>query len=107
MDKIKLSCSAIDAEERVTIYNRQAERMLGVPAGKVIGQKLGDVLPAGFTSVLYSGKPQFGQKFELDDLIMVTNRTPIIEGDRVIGAIAVFQDVSDLESLATELGQVK
>jgi nitrogen fixation/metabolism regulation signal transduction histidine kinase len=29
---------AIDAEERVTIYNRQAERMLGVPAGKVIGQ---------------------------------------------------------------------
>ena len=44
---------AIDAEERVTIYNRQAERMLGVPAAKVMGQKLGDVLPEGLTSVLY------------------------------------------------------
>lgn len=99
---------AIDAEERVTIYNRQAERMLGVPAGKIIGQKIGDVLPTEeLTSVLYSGKPQFGQKFELGDLIMVTNRTPIIEDDRVIGAIAIFQDVSELESLATELCKVK
>jgi len=98
---------AIDAEERVTIFNRQAERMLGVAAGKVIGQKLSDLLPAGLTSVLYSGKPSFGQKFEQNGLIMVTNRTPIIEGDRVVGAIAVFQDVSDLESLAMELGYVK
>ena len=98
---------AINAEERVTIYNRQAERMFGIPAGKVIGQKIGDLLPTELTSVLYSGKPQFGQKLELGDLIMVTNRTPIIEENRVIGAIAVFQDVSDLESLAAELGYVK
>jgi len=98
---------AIDAEERVTIFNRQAERMLGVPAGKIIGQKIGDLLPAGLTSVLYSGKPQFGKKFERGDLIMVTNHTPIIEDDRVIGAIAVFQDVSEIESLATELCKVK
>ncbi|MBC2722069.1 sigma 54-interacting transcriptional regulator [Desulfosporosinus sp.] len=98
---------AIDAEERVTIFNRQAERMLGVPAGKIIGQKIGDLLPAGLTSVLYSGKPQFGKKFERGDLIMVTNHTPIIEDDQVIGAIAVFQDVSEIESLATELCKVK
>ena len=85
---------AIDAEERVTIYNRQAERMLGVPAVKVFGKKITDVLPTSeLPAVLNSGKPQFGQKLELGDLILVTNRTPIIEGDRVIGAIAVFRTV--------------
>jgi len=98
---------AIDVDERVTIYNHQAERMLRVPADKVHGQKLSDVLPMGLTSVLCSGKPQFAQKLELGDLVMVTNYTPVIEGDKVIGAIAVFQDVSDLESLATELDRVK
>jgi len=98
---------AIDVDERVTIYNHQAERMLRLPADKVHGQKLSDVLPMGLTSVLCSGKPQFAQKLELGDLVMVTNYTPVIEGDKVIGAIAVFQDVSDLESLATELDRVK
>ena len=99
---------AIDVDERVTIYNRQAERMVGVPASKIIGKKITDVLPnSGLPAVLNSGKPQLGQKIEFGDLIMVTNRTPIIKGDRVIGAIAVFQDVSDLESLTVELDRVK
>ena len=98
---------AIDAEERVTIYNGQAERMLGVPVGQVIGQKLSDVLPVTeLPAVLKSGKPQFGKKMALGDRMLVTNRTPIIEDGRVIGAIAVFQDVSDLESLTTELRQM-
>jgi len=99
---------AIDVDEKVTIYNSQAERMLGVPAVKVLGKKITDVLPnSGLPAVLTSGKPQFGQKLELGELITVTNRTPIIQGNKVIGAIAVFQDVSDIESLAAELGHVK
>lgn len=99
---------AIDAEERVTIYNRQAERMFGLPAVKVLGKKITDVLSnSGLPAVLNSGKPQLGKKLVLGNLIVVTNRTPIIEGDRVIGAIAVFQDITELESLAVELDHVK
>ena len=98
---------AIDADGLVTIYNRQAENMFRVPASKVMGQKLRDRLPKELTSVFYSCKPQIAQKLELGDLIMVTNRTPVIKGDKVIGTIAVFQDVSVLESLVAELGRVK
>lgn len=108
LDAVHNGIAAIDFEERVTIYNRQAERMMGVPASIAIGQKITDVLPtSGLPAVLHSGKPEYGQKQKLGEHIIVTNRTPIIDEGRVVGAIAVFQDISELESLAMELSQAK
>ncbi len=100
---------AIDAGERIMIYNRQAESMLGVPAGQAIGKKITSVLPTSeLPAVLASGQSQFGQKMRLNQGVTVlTNRSPIIKDDQVVGAIAVFQDFSELESLALELCQVR
>ncbi len=100
---------AIDAEERIRIYNRQAERMLGVPASEAIGRKITTVLStAELPGVLATGQSQFGQKLKLNEnLSVITNRSPIIKDNQVVGAVAVFQDFSELESLASELLQVR
>ncbi|GAB6171155.1 sigma 54-interacting transcriptional regulator [Paradesulfitobacterium aromaticivorans] len=109
LDAVHNGILAIDEHERVMICNKPAERMLGVSADQVIGREIIEVLPtSGLPAVLQSGKAEFGQKKQLDDdLVIVTNRTPIIRDGRVVGAIAVFQDVSELESLASELSQVQ
>lgn len=108
-DAVHNGILAIDEQERVIICNKPAERMLGVAAAEVMGRNIREVLPtSGLPAILQSGKAEFGQKKRLDnDLTIVTNRTPIIRDGRIVGAIAVFQDVSELESLASELGQIK
>lgn len=109
LDAVHNGILAIDEHERVMLYNKPAERMLGVSAREVIGRNITEVLPnSGLPAVLRSGNAQFGQKQQLgDDLTVVTNRTPIIRDGQIVGAIAVFQDVSELESLASELGHVR
>ncbi len=38
---------------------------------------------------------------------MVVNRTPIIENGRVVGAVAIFQDITELEQISQELNNIK
>jgi len=99
---------AIDDQDRIVIYNCQAERMLGVPFHEVIKKKISDVFPQSILPVVLRTRKSYnGRKLHMNNRLLVTNNTPVIEGERLVGAIAVFQDVSDLESLATELRQVQ
>ncbi len=108
LDAVHNGIVAIDSDERVSIFNKPAERILGVPAQTALGKKITDVLStSGLTTVLRSGKPEFGQQLEHNGVTVVTNRTPIISNGCVVGAVAVFQDVSELESLVSELRHVK
>ncbi|HWJ03150.1 MAG TPA: sigma 54-interacting transcriptional regulator [Verrucomicrobiae bacterium] len=100
---------AIDSEERIIVFNRQAERLLGISALEAVGCPIRQVIPASeLPNVLVSGKPETGQKVKLaEHLTIITNRTPVIKDGKIVGAMAVFQDVSELESLASELKQVR
>lgn len=99
---------AIDDQDRIIIYNCQAERMLGEPIAKVIGKKIGDVFPQSVLPVVLRSRKSFsGHKLNMNNRVLVTNNTPVVEGERVVGAITVFQDISELESLTTELRQVQ
>ena len=38
---------------------------------------------------------------------MISNRSPILNNDKIIGAVAIFQDITDYENLLEELNQQK
>lgn len=99
---------AIDDQERVIIYNRQAQRMLGLPPEKVLEKQIGEVFPQSMLpAVLRSQKPYFGHKMNVNNLQLITNNTPVVNGEGAVGAIAVFQDISEMEYLTNELRQVR
>jgi PAS domain S-box-containing protein len=50
---------------------------------------------------------EFGAKVNLGDITALTNRTPIIQDGELTGAMAIFQDISDLEQVSEELDKVK
>jgi PAS domain S-box-containing protein len=95
---------AIDTRGRITNWNTAAERITGISRKKAEGQILTDVLPLSeLMNVLRNGKTRLGQKLQLGHTLAISNRAPIIRGGEIVGAVAVLQDLSDLESVAAEL----
>ena len=55
-------------------------------------------------SLLEEGTVEIGAKYSYGRAITVVNKTPLLDGGRVAGGIAIFQDVTELEQVAEELG---
>ncbi len=99
---------AINTEGIVTMFNRAAETIVGQSAANVIGRPIDDVMPnTGLRRVLETGTPELNQKQNLGSCQILTNRSPILKGKKVVGAVAIFQDITQFEAIAAELEEVK
>ncbi|NPV91471.1 MAG: sigma 54-interacting transcriptional regulator [Firmicutes bacterium] len=95
---------AVNRHGEIEIFNQAAERMIGVKAQDAIGVKVEKIFPSTeIYQQLRTGEPQYSQKITHYDKKMLSNRTPIIMDGEIIGAVAVLQDMSDLESISKEL----
>lgn len=99
---------AVDYQGRVIMYNAASERVFGIPADQVMGRFISEVIPGtGLLKVLKTGKSHIGRKFVVGNSLYVVNRTPIIRGNAIVGAIGVAQEITELQHLAEELEVVK
>ncbi|MBF7083853.1 sigma 54-interacting transcriptional regulator [Desulfallas sp. Bu1-1] len=100
---------AIDKRGVITIFNTSARRILGISDSNVIGKYIIDVLPkTRLPWILKTGKPEFNVKTEFEPAKkLFANYSPIMNNGELIGAVAVFQDFSELESVSEELNRVK
>jgi len=99
---------AINTEGIVTMFNRAAETIVGQSAANVIGRPIDDVMPnTGLRRVLETGTPELNQNQNLGSCQILTNRSPILKGKKVVGAVAIFQDITQFEAIAAELEEVK
>lgn len=96
---------AIDTQECLTFFNKSAEKILGVTATQVLGKKILDVLPdSSLPKILKTGQKEISRTISMNGKTLVTNRTPIISDEnKIIGAVAVFQDITDYENIVQEL----
>ena len=98
----------IDTDGNVRLINSAAEKTLGMLKKDVLGRPLSQILPdSNLYDVVRSGKTDFGQKIKFEDKILVTNKSPLAHKDNIIGAVAVFQDISDFELISEELNYTK
>ncbi|AZR74119.1 hypothetical protein BBF96_12345 [Anoxybacter fermentans] len=99
---------AVDEQGFITIFNHAAEKIVGVNAEEVMGQPVDEVIPTtGLLTVLKTGQAEYSQKMKIGDVMVLTNRTPIIKDGKIVGAVAIFQDISELESISQELKSIK
>lgn len=90
---------AVDAQGRVEVTNRVAERMLDPALAPFIGKPIGQVLPnTHMTAVLRSGTMETDQLMTIGSTLVSTNRVPIIVNDKVQGVVATFQDIKSIQS---------
>lgn len=98
----------INAAGRVTMFNPAAEAITGMKAEKVIGRPVNDVIPGtGLLRVLETGISDLNQKIQVGTSQIITKRSPIIKNSQIVGAVTIFQDVTELRKLASELEEVK
>jgi PAS domain S-box-containing protein len=97
-----------NAEGIVTMFNRAAENLTGQSAANAIGRIVDDVMPnTGLRRVLELGTPELNQKQNLGACQILTNRSPIVKNNKVVGAVAIFQDITQLSAIVAELEEVK
>jgi len=95
---------AVDSNGIITNWNPAAERITGIAADKALGRFVMDIIPqSGLLEVLRTGECRYSKKIQFGPVTAITNRSPIIKDGKVTGAVAVLQDISDLEAIASEL----
>jgi len=98
---------AINKHGIITSLNPAAEEPTRSTGEEAVGRFLNEVVvPTGLLDVVRTGTPKFGVQFKDGRRQNITNRTPIIKDGEVIGAVGVFQDVSELELISKELRSV-
>jgi PAS domain S-box-containing protein len=108
LDSIYNGVIVTDAEGIVTMFNRAAETITGQNAVNVVGRQVDDVMPnTGLRRVLEQGIHELNQKQNLGNVQIITTRSPIIKRNKVVGAVAIFQDITAIEAMATQLEEVK
>lgn len=99
---------ATDAAGTVTLFNPAAQAITGMKTENVIGWPINDVIPnTGIMRVLETGAPEMNQKIKVGNSQIMTKRSPIVKNGKIVGAVAIFQDMTELQQVASELEEVK
>ncbi|MGP4080985.1 sigma 54-interacting transcriptional regulator [Pseudalkalibacillus sp. R45] len=101
---------AIDRTRKITIFNKSAEGMTGLENAEVIGKEITDIIPnSELPRILNHGKTEVNKEQVLDNgRKIITTRTPMIDDKgNIIGAFAVFKDITEVVEMAEEVTSLK
>ncbi|GAV24414.1 sigma-54-dependent Fis family transcriptional regulator [Carboxydothermus islandicus] len=96
---------AVNREGIITWFNNAAEKITGINRHQVLGKYVVEAIPnTRLHIILKTGKAEINQFQDLGRAKIITSRIPLINefGD-VIGAFAIFKDITDMQKLAEEL----
>ncbi len=95
----------IDRFERLTLVNAAAERILSIRSDEALGRPVREVLPVTrLPEVLASGEAELDQTLTWGAVTIVTSRHPVRDASGVVlGAVAVFRDITEIRRLAEEV----
>lgn len=102
----------IDAAGIISMINPSAVKLFGLTGIEVVGRSIEEILPKSICSqmlqkVLETGESIIGEKDTVGSATVMANCSPITKNDKVIGAVCILQDVTEIEHLAKELQSVK
>ncbi|WLD91977.1 sigma-54-dependent Fis family transcriptional regulator [Alkalihalobacillus sp. AL-G] len=101
---------AIDQSRKVTIFNKSAQSMTDLQNVDVIGREISELIPnSELPRILDSGVPEVNREQMLDNgRKIITTRTPMIDdAGNIVGAFAVFKDITEVVEMAEEVTSLK
>jgi PAS domain S-box-containing protein len=102
------SIIAVDRNGRIVLMNKAAKKMMGIAVSEVMGKDIDSFIAnSGLSEVLQGSSCQRDLKVCINNKVTLANRTPIIKNGIIIGAVGVYQEISELENLAFEFKNVK
>ncbi len=108
LDSLSSGVLAIDRDANIIVFNEASARILGVPKEKALGRNLLSIVPnSGLVNVLRTGATEVGRPQAIGSRTVMTNRSPIFRDGSLIGAVSIFQDITETEKISRELDSTK
>jgi len=106
----------VDEEFRITSFNPEAERIVGIPAARAIGSRCYEVFRASICQsgcalreTLSTGRPLRDVRIDILDssmrTIAIRVSTAVLNdgAGRLVGGVEIFRDISAIENLSQEI----
>ncbi|WP_099351838.1 sigma-54 interaction domain-containing protein [Fredinandcohnia onubensis] len=100
----------IDIDSQVILLNNSASRMIGVAKEEAIGKHIYECIPdSRLPDILTTRAIEVNQEFVLKNgRKIITTRIPMVnESGMLLGAFAVFKDITEVVDLAEEITNLK
>jgi PAS domain S-box-containing protein len=100
----------INTRSEIILFNKSAENMTGIKRERALGEHIHKVIPdSQLPRVLETRRIEANQEFQLENgLKIITTRIPMVdERGHLLGALAVFKDISEVVQLASEITNLK
>ncbi|MBM7552353.1 PAS domain S-box-containing protein [Thalassobacillus pellis] len=100
----------IDENEKISFLNKSASKILGIPKEEALNRYVNQIIRSSrLPHILKSRRKEVNQKLELENgKKLITTRIPIINSNHeVMGAFAVFKDITEVVDLAEEITDLK
>ncbi len=108
LDSLSSGVIAIDCDEKIIVFNDAAARLMGLSKEHALGARLLTVIPnSGLVQVLRTGQPEIGGRQVIGQRTVLTYRSPVIHDGVMIGAVSIFQDITEMERVSRELDSTK
>ncbi len=106
LHNIREGVITLDTDERVTLINDEARRLLPI-AEFALGRSIAELVEPGRLRDLLSGATAGEDQVVLtDEHVLVVNRMPVLRDGRQLGAVITLRDRTELEALLRELDGV-
>ncbi|AGK99175.1 sigma 54-interacting transcriptional regulator [Clostridium pasteurianum] len=97
LENIPLGIIVIDAHSYIISMNQYALDIVKKNSEEVLGKSVSTIIPTSeLPSIISSKEKQLGKTQHINNKIVLVNRSPIISNGEVIGAIGIFQDISEV-----------
>ena len=92
---------AIDNLGIITVFNSASEKITGFSKQDALGRLITEIIPdTRLLRILETVRPEIGDIQRLDDqTVIATNRVPVVVDGEVRGAVATYQDITEVQKL--------
>lgn len=96
---------AIDKAGRVTVFNHASEEITGHRKQDALGKPITEIIPeTRLLRVLETEQREIGDIQRLNDsTVIAANRVPVVVDGEVLGAVATYQDITEVQKLEQKI----
>jgi PAS domain S-box-containing protein len=96
-ESVSVGIVVVDANSSVISINSYGLKFINKDLKEIIGRNVLEVIPSSdLPAIIKSREKHIGETQIINDKEVLVTRSPIFSGDKVIGAVGVFQDISEL-----------
>lgn len=97
----------INKEGLIIFINQWAKMLIGLKGNAGIGCMVDDIIQGNpLLRVIETGAPELNQRLQIGTTYVSVNCAPILQEKEISGAIAVFQEITELGKVSAELEEV-